>query len=512
MSLATELRSSTALAVTLPERVFTRSGTSFNPRDDVWEWTDGPFKARIDFGRYYARFESFVPSLKQALLPFVKGHSSSHLLNLESAFSKFTTIAYKCPDGVITAQQISDFAAQLSPREMWRLGTLNGLLQKWVELGLPGVEPECATYLLERRKPGNTKGDAVRTRDPVKGPLSEDEYTALYSAVNTAYGRGELPLWTLLLTRLLLACGGRISQYASLKICDFDSHSAVLSLPQAKTGEQHTRTSFLAFDISPQTTQLISDYVDGLRAQHHDDESPLFPASLVMPRGPRKELRDVGDMFYGHCLPHILSMWFVQLLSAIAPPTARRDFAPIPLTPQRFRYTFGTRLAEEGASKVLIANRLGHADLQNVEVYVAASPKIVENIDRAIGAMLAPLARAFRGQVIEDEEHSTQKGALGTRIIDFRVSPAPVGSCAGKGNGCAFNKPVACYTCFRFEPWLDAPHEKVLQRLHTEREKWSTDDRMAAVNDEPIRAVQEVIGLCAQIWQQRAQGSAGAAS
>jgi len=136
----------------------------------------------------------------------------------------------------------------------------------------------------------------------------------------------------------------------------------------------------------------------------------------------------------------------------------------------------------------------------------------LQNIDRTMGPLLAPLARAFKGHVIEDEKHSTHKGTPGSRIIDFRVSKDPLGSCAGKGSNCAFNKPVACYACFRFEPWLDAPHEKVLVRLESERENWSTDDRMAAVNDEPIRAVKEVIALCAQVWQQRAQQEAEAAS
>jgi hypothetical protein len=199
-------------------------------------------------------------------------------------------------------------------------------------------------------------------------------------------------------------------------------------------------------------------------------------------------------------------------MADVAPPTSRLDFAPMPLAPKRFRYTFGTRLAEEGASKVVIANRMGHADLQQVEVYVSASPAIVESIDRSMGALLAPLARAFKGRVVEDEEHTTHKGAPGSRIIDFRVSKDPLGSCAGKGKGCAFNKPVACYACFRFEPWLDAPHEKVLQRLESERENWPDDDRMAAVNDEPIRAVQEVIVLCTQIWQQRGKQKSEAAS
>lgn len=505
MTQTAEVRSSTALATALPERVITRSGASFDPREDVWEWADGPFNARIDFRRYSNGFEAFVPSLKRALLPFARRHSSGYVMNLQQVFRHFCAVLRKCPEGPIGAQHVSNYAATLDVPQFEYLGKLNALFQKWVDLGLSGVEAECAKYLLERRKPGGKKGEPVTTRDPVKGPLSEEEYTALYSAVNAAYGRGELQLWVLLLTRLLLACGGRISQYAALKICDFEVSTSVLSLPQAKTGEKHIRCSFLAFDISPQTAQLISDYVNGLRAEGYDDDSAFFPSDLIMPLGPRKQRRGSDHLFFGHCVPATLSSRFRVHIEEIAPLTSRLDFAPTPLAPKRFRYTFGTRLAEEGASKVIIGNRLGHADLQYVGVYVAASPKIVENIDRTMGELLAPLARAFKGQLVEDEQHTTHKGALGSRIIDFRVSKNPVGSCAGQGKSCGFNKPVACYACFRFEPWLDAPHEKVLKRLESERERWSTDDRMAAVNDESIRAVKEVIALCAQVWQQRAK-------
>ena len=505
MSQAINLHPSAPLALVLPERAFTRNGTSFDPRTDLWEWTDGPFNARIDFCRYKNGFDGFVPMLKQALLPFVKGHSAHYVLALNEAFFHFTKITQIAPVEPINAQHISNYAAKSRDQIVGRLGRLSVLLQRWVALGLPGVEPASATYLVERRKPGYERGNAVRTRDPVKGPLTEEEYTALYSAVNAAYGCGALPLWMLLLTRLLLACGGRISQYASLKLKDFDEVTSVLKLPQAKNREKHTRNSLLPFDISPQTSQLIKNYINELQTEGYDENAAFFPEKLVMPQGVRNQLRGTEDLFYGHCQPSSLSHRFKLLIGEIAPPTSRLDFAPIPISTKRFRYTFGTRLAEEGASKVIIANRMGHADLQHVEVYVSASPKIVDNIDKAMGILLAPLARAFKGQLVEDEEGTTHKGAPGSRIIDFRISKDPIGSCGGKGRNCAFNKPVACYTCFRFEPWLDAPHEKVLERLQSEREKWPTDDRMAAVNDESIRAVQEVIELCTQVWQQRNQ-------
>jgi hypothetical protein len=140
-------------------------------------------------------------------------------------------------------------------------------------------------------------------------------------------------------------------------------------------------------------------------------------------------------------------------------------------------------------------------------VYYEASPKIVENIDKAVDANIAPLARALMGRLVEGAADATHKGELGSCIIDFRVSKATLGSCEGKGNGCKFNKPVACYTCFKFEPWLDAPHEKVLQRLTSERLRFVNDRRLAQINDDAIKAVQEVIAECAQVREQRAGGA-----
>ena len=96
---------------------------------------------------------------------------------------------------------------------------------------------------------------------------------------------------------------------------------------------------------------------------------------------------------------------------------------------------------------------------------------------------------------------------LGSTIIDFKVSTKGLASCAGSTQSCVFDKPVACYTCFRFEPWLDGPHEAVLARLEHEREKWSADPKMATINDAAIIAVKEVIAECAMVRTQRTEGS-----
>ncbi|WP_406867880.1 site-specific integrase [Paraburkholderia fungorum] len=495
---------SVGLALRLPETAFTRRGIAFRPRDDVWDWLDGPYHLHLNFLRFDGHTAFLREPLKHALMVFAKGSSSSHVNNLFRALVHFeSTRDRETPLSAITVEEVSNYFARLQAHEKWRMGSLNVLLQKWVALALPGVEPDCSGYLRGRRKPGNTKGRAVLTRDPEHGPFSEAEYTALYKAVDTAYGKGELPLWVIVLMRLLFACGGRASQYASLKIIDFSARdgSFVLNLPQAKTREAHARSSLREFDVSPQTGRLIQEYVTSLNVLEYGGDAALFPESVVMVAGPTARQRKTDDLFFGHCTAISLSRVFRTALNRIAPPTERLNYSPMPVTPQRFRYTFGTRLAEEGASKLVIADRLGHVDLQQVGVYVQATPKIVENIDVAMGKQLAPLARAFKGQLVEDEEHSTQKGAPGSRIIDFRVSKDPIGSCAGRG--CAFNKPDACYTCFKFEPWLDAPHEKVYHRLMEQRNRHAGDERIAAINDDAIRAVQEVIAECTAVWAQR---------
>jgi len=385
---------STSIAIRLVETAFTRSGIQFSPNDDVWEWTDGPFRVYLDFRKITLSDSIPISSLKQTLLVFAKRNSASHLGNLFTAFIHFLAKrAGTTPLLTISATEVSNYSALLKSNEKWRVSTLNVLLQKWVALRLPGVEPDCTDYLRELRKEGNPKGEAVRTRNPIKGPFSEAEYTSLYKAVDTAYGTGDIAQWVAVLTRLLFACGGRISQYASLKVMDFmvKQEGFALNLPQAKTREVHSRSSFKEFDLSPQTGRLLEDYVQDLELLGYDKGGALFPEEVVLEEVPKSPRRKESDLFFGHYDSAGLSKKFSNILATIAPPSERLDFEAMPITTQRFRYTFGTRLAEEGASKTVIADRLGHTDLQNVGVYFEASPKIVENIDKAMSVPLAPL-------------------------------------------------------------------------------------------------------------------------
>lgn len=500
----------------LPKEATTKSGLTYDPRLPVWDWFDGPFRVLIDFGALPANFAQFVHPLKSSLMVFAKGYSPAYMANLFWTFMHFARAIPALPGAgaTITPIEIGTYVASLeNSASTWRVSALNPLLQKWKALGLPGVDQACADYLRGQRKPGNAKGAAVRTRDPEEGPFTDSEFQAIFRAVTAAYEVGDIPLWVNVMVRLLAACGGRASQLASLKICDFtpaDPSServvpAKIALPQIKNGLEHARAEFLEFDLSDRAASLLADHVKALVEDLGcTPDSALFPLSLLRLDGQEDSQRPVDDLFFNHPTGSSLAHFFRVRIKDFAPISDRTGFAPISLNPRRFRYTFGTRMAEEGSSKAVIADRLGHADLQNVDVYFEASPAIVENIDRAMAAGLAPIAQAFRGRTIEGEHQASQRGAPGSRIIDFRISVDPLGSC-GQGSGCRLAKPVACYTCFRFEPWLDGPHQESLNRLLADRDRCA-DERLASVNDDAITAVMEVIAECEQARQQRQGG------
>lgn len=157
-------------------------------------------------------------------------------------------------------------------------------------------------------------------------------------------------------------------------------------------------------------------------------------------------------------------------------------------------------MAAEGYSEKVIAKNLDHSDDQNVWVYTAATPAIIERIDRALAMRLAPLIRAFRGEIIEDESQAIRANDPASRICDPRFGAKnPIGNC-GTLSGCEKFAPLACYTCRRFQPWRDAPHDALLKQLLDEWEMLEAkcDIRIASIHTRTIFAVAEVVEKCEQ--------------
>lgn len=190
----------------------------------------------------------------------------------------------------------------------------------------------------------------------------------------------------------------------------------------------------------------------------------------------------------------------MERISSVLKVHSERTARLVTASPRRLRYTRGTRAAMEGASELVIAELLDHSDTGNVGIYVEAVPEIVQRIDRGMAMHLAPLAQAFTGQLIDTEDEAARGNDPTSRIVSPRRMTCPVGSC-GLFGFCSALAPIACYTCRNFQPWLDGPHEEVLDNLLAERARVmeeTGDARIAAVNDRTIYACAEVVRRCAE--------------
>ena len=140
---------------------------------------------------------------------------------------------------------------------------------------------------------------------------------------------------------------------------------------------------------------------------------------------------------------------------------------------------------------------LGHRDIKSSKPYIAATSRLQDRLDKSLAFELAPVAQAFRGEFLNPEDsHSDQP-----IIRDLRLIPSgeQLGKCDKTGY-CGHAAPVACYTCKKFRPWKDGPHELIFDFLWERRKSRSTefekDVHMTMLHDRTILAVAQVILQC----------------
>lgn len=489
----------------LPALARTRSGVEFNPRADRWAYRDSAYNTSLDFTSLRGVTGAFVVSAKLALLWYAENMSQPHLVNMFMRLAHFLRsigAGQSLPLSEITSADLLNYKASLSDTTSWYLGSLSGLLQKWHDLGYPGVSNDAVALLKQLRTQGNRKGEAVLTHDPMLGPFTDIELQSIQAALDRAYADGEVGREVYLLAYLFMLLGQRAVQYAALKVRDVGVAHAkdgapvyTLRVPRAKQRNQLSRTEFKDRVLIPKIGELLVQHANEIRVAFHSrlpdpSNAPLFPAKQPRARTP--------NGFEFHRTSQALAESMERTLNKLNV-MSERTGQPLHITATRFRRTVATRAAMEGHGELIIAELLDHTDTQNVGVYIEARPEIVERIDRAMAMHLAPMAQAFAGVLIDDESQASRAGDPASRVCDPRFDPSmkPMGSC-GKHGFCGFLAPIACYTCVSFQPWLDGPHEAVLEYLIGERERLAsrTDLRIASVNDRTILAVAEVVRLC----------------
>ena len=324
------------------------------------------------------------------------------------------------------------------------------------------------------------RGQNVRLRHPLKGPLSPEEVLLVRRAVKENQGEDQ----DRALVMLHLELG--MNPYANVQLLnrDFRRYDVAgklyyqLDVPQVKKRTVHRDTK--RRPISHDLGALLE------KIQQGGPEEPLL--YWLAPSGPEKAIRDAMRRF-------------AKAANLISPVTSTL----LKLYPRRFRYTLATYMAEEGASKYHIAEILDHTDLQHAHVYVETVSSIAESVAKATDADLQPIVNRFLGKIIESPEKADGKETASAVIPAIPSHlPLPVLNVSGVGmcgrdvrkDGlCRLFPPLSCYLCPSFAALRTGPHKELLESLDTfvTEMQGAVDQRILKQLDDIRGAIKEVL-------------------
>jgi integrase len=387
----------------------------------------------------------------------------------------------------------------------WPLSSMRAFIRTWVSLGYQGVPGETLKMMESWRIKGNEKGYAVQSMCPESGPLTDIEMEGVVSRLIDCYSDGSLSLREVCYAMILAMTARRPTQIAALKVKDLllQGDRYFINFPRAKQKHGVWRGSFKKYQIVEDLWTLLQQQAESSRSAFVEacgdkfnadlaSELPLFPAIKHYDDDMELGIQLSGDYLHARVAEFTYVMTKVKETVAVI---SERTGAITHLNPYRFRYTLGTNLAREGHGEYIIAEALDHSDIQNAGVYVKNIPDIVKRIDKAVALRLAPLAQAFLGVIVRDETKARRGEDRSSRVCS---AGGNVGTCGSYGF-CGALAPIACYTCSHFQPWLDGPHELVLDDLLRERDSvrdTTGDLKIASVNDRLILAVSNVVTRC----------------
>lgn len=494
-------------ALPLPAIVRTRNGAVFDPSSALWAFRDDCVNISINFKLVPDSCTPLVDGLKRVLIWYLENRNAGTTRTNFDGFVVLARFLASTRDEQIRCITHIDILAFKTSSQVnyYALSIVRAFLVQWSRLGAPGIGPNIADFLLRLPLKQRPVGVAVATLDSAKGPFTDLEFESIQTALNAAYARGEIDAGRLLICYLFMSLGARPAQLASLKCRDLivpkgSTDEYFLHVPRAKQRGQLGRTEFkirrLAAHIGSPLASYISDVMNEFSGRMCDTaNAPMFPQR-------RTPAHSYAHGFEFHQTSQVLAWKIGRLFEKLCISTDRLEGQPIPVNSLRFRRTFATRAAEEGWPLVVLAELMDHSNTRSVEIYSGLTTRIRAAFSRKIALDMAPLAMAFSGKLIREENEARRPGPA-SRIIDLRVDQggAPMGSC-GSNVHCGFARPLACYGgCHEFEPWLDGPHEEALRFMLEKRERLvtETDNRIAAINDRAILGCAQIILRCAQI-------------
>ncbi len=447
-----------------PGVVYDRFGHSVDTSGDVWELTD-PSRGRICNWRKCRCDKNVVESLKAYIANNVEMNSSHTAANAFHYLveDKYNDAFFDFP--VAEKSLLSLLQKYRGIGQEWRFHWIRRWYLWCADVGLPGFSQDVGDKLMAYRVGGNDKGVAVLTDDDEMGPLNDVEFDLLRGVIE----RGKGSLVERVCVMLCMELGANPKSLVLLEERDFKKHKAagdkcfyMLQVPRIK--KRLSRRSVRNRKISKNLGVLIEKLVQinaKVEGHPHGGKSPL----LMRDKKRKRLCKSSGLKRFEY---HMETVDFLRIVSTYAEDAgliSPRTGNPLHLSPRRLRYTFATRLVEQGAPLAVVADALDHTDLQHVGVYYEARGKTVEALDKALenNPHYSYVINRFMGTVVE-------RGSSSLPIVPGDAptyrSLGGIGYC-GATKLCNVYPPLSCYLCPSFQAWKDGPHREMLAELKT---------------------------------------------
>lgn len=484
------------------------AGYEFDENSDEWV-LDGSVIVKLGFISQLGVEKKSAEGFRKSLSRYAQELSSKHCQNISSRTLHFLRVTGSKD---FSAKSLSTFRSKLDDEHIWYLGVLRGFLDSWNEWRFPGITRQAIDYLDGLTIKGNSKGIAVLKNCPYSGPYTSLEHQSLLYGLANAYEEKRLSQHDYSFLLAVSMTGRRPVQIRYLRFGDLgftdsnESRTYHLDIPRGKQQGGDT------FRKELKRVTLCKDIFDALDDQRNDviswvkgtlgglDEGmesslPLFPDFGRLEKCSLSDIPSYHHTDFLHIRADSVSYMRIKLNSTVIAHSERTGERLI-IGFTRLRRTFATNLAAEGFGPMVLAEALDHSDTQQVGVYARPENEIAKVVDEVMAPVLAPLAMAFAGTLVESERDAVRGNDPHSRVkLKTDIS---VGNC-GNNKFCADGW-KSCYLCKRFQPWLYGPHQQALDELHKERrdqEDAGVSHKVISASDRVLLAITQVIQMCA---------------
>lgn len=483
-----------------------RSGERFVYESEIWRIGR---RATINWAASQNLNERVAPELlasaRKVMAELVEEVSEGYARGI---FDQLIKLLQHCSDKV----SITSFEARRGELMKERLSKntrrnyficLKAGLIAWSDGRYPGLESKLPEYLESLYFGKSEHGRAVRERCPIRGPFTDAEEMALVRWLHEAYADCKVGIQHYGLLLLLIEFGARPVELGALRAGDIqtfkDQDGSVrhrIRLPSAKGGREY-RKVFRDFDLREDLVALLRKIIENGQSRLSNVWGETIPSHLRadIPLFTGRRLDAAGDCnTFARRVTQTpqtfdlsVAMYLRETFAKCPVTTQRLEGELLPLSAYRFRRTFATRLAEAGADDDTIASAMGHSSTWSVRIYTAHTYETQEACDAIMSEAWIPVFDLVSERLLE----SPIAGQARVHVSKNEE----VGNCEQVCGGGI----LTCYSCPKFRPFVDAPHEQALHFAETLKQSRIDAGLSGAEVDSlnlPIAAIKATMRAC----------------